>query len=378
MMVWLATLLLSVLIGCKDPTVGQGAQPAGPAYVFDWPRIADTSTTALTTNFYNSAGRYFNADNAGNATFNYWPQAHALDVLVDAYGRTGDARYVAMMNDWFVGVPKQNGGSFLNEYYDDMGWNALAMLRAYDATKDQKWLDATLMVWADIKTGWNDAYSGGITWRKSQRDYKNTPASGPACILAARLYQRLNHPDDLAWANKIYDWLKATLVDAGSGLVYDGINRTGDGKIDLNWKFTYDQGLWIGAALELYRITKQSVYLNDAVRTANFTLADPTLNPSGVLRDEGGGDGGLFKGVFVRYFTQLTLDPDLPADTRTRYANFLKFNAETLWRSGTTRPAVLYGTNWTSKPGTKTDLTTQLSGAMLMEAMALLKAKHVL
>ncbi|WP_083733022.1 glycoside hydrolase family 76 protein [Spirosoma montaniterrae] len=373
-----AFLIICTLSNCKDPSVGQGALPPTPAYVFGWANIADSSTAVLNTAFWNAGSRYYNTDNRGDTQFQYWPQAHALDVLVDAYQRTSDARYVALMNDWFVGVNRANGNTFLNEYYDDMAWNALAMLRAYDATKDQKWLDATLRVWDDIKTGWNTSQGGGIAWRKGQRDYKNTPSNGPSAILAIRLYQRLKRPDDLAWANRIYDWLKRTLVDEQTGLVYDGINRTGNGQIDLNWKFTYCQGVWIGAGLELYRQTGNAVYLNDALKTANNALSDPGLTTGGLMRDEGEGDGGLFKGILVRYLTLLALEPDAPQTTRSRYVSYLKFNAETLWRNGTTRPALLFGPNWNARVGNRTELKTQLSGAMLMEAMALLKSRNAL
>src|SRR5690606_39804151 len=59
--------------------------------------------------------------------------------------------------------------------------------------------------------------------------------------------------EDLDWAIKIYDWQKRMLVDPVTGFVWDGMNREGDGKIDKDWKFTYCQGVYIGAGLELYR-----------------------------------------------------------------------------------------------------------------------------
>ncbi len=366
-------LIISLLAACTK-SLGQRVEPVAKTYTFNWNSIADSSSNALITQFFNKEGRYYNASSEGSTKFNYWPQAHALDVLVDAYTRTKDSRYLAHMNDWFLGVPVKNGNTFLNTYYDDMLWNALAMLRAYDATQDKKWLDATQVLWEDIKLGWSDVQGGGIAWQKKQLSYKNTPANAPAVILAARLYQRLNRPADLDWARKIYDWQLKTLVDPVTGFVYDGINRQNDGKIDKGWKFTYNQGLMIGAGLELFRATKAGTYLKDAIKTANFTLADPVLAASGLLKAEGNGDGGLFKAVLVRYLALLATEPAVPADSRRRYVTFLTFNAETLWQSGTQKPMIVFGPNWANRPTDgKAELTTQLSGATLMEAMTRLK-----
>ncbi|WP_375445805.1 glycoside hydrolase family 76 protein [uncultured Fibrella sp.] len=358
--------LIVHLLAARTSSLAQTGNPGR----LNWNSIADSSSMALDVQFFNKAGRYFNADNSGKTDFNYWPQAHALDLLVDSYTRTNDARYLTYMNDWFLGVPVKNGNSFLNTYYDDMLWNALAMLRAYDATKDKKWLDATQLLWDDIKLGWSNVQGGGIAWQKKQLAYKNTPANAPAVILAARLYQRFERKSDLDWAKKIYDWQLKTLVDPVTGFVYDGINRQNDGKIDLNWKFTYNQGLMIGAGLEMFRATRVETYLNEAIKTANFTLADANLSPAGLLKVEGNGDGGLFKAVFVRYLALLATEPATPAIERNRYVRFLTSNAETLWRSGTRKPAIVFGPNW-AKPPTddKAELTTQLSGAILLEAM---------
>lgn len=56
-----------------------------------------------------------------------------------------------------------------------------------------------------------------------------------------------------------------------------------------------------------------------------------------------------------------------------KYYTFLEHNAETLWTKGTNKQEVLFGTYWGTKPGSTTDLTTQTSGAMLMEAASLLE-----
>jgi predicted alpha-1,6-mannanase (GH76 family) len=359
--------------GSTGPSTGSGQA------AIDWTKAADSSTTALIQKFWNASGNYFNEKNT-NTNFNYWPQAHALDVFVDAYNRTKSTEYKGYMDKWFTGVNQKNGNTFLNDFYDDMEWNALAMLRAYDATGDQKFKDAVDVLWGDIKTGWNTTMGGGIAWRKSMPYYKNTPANAPAAILAARLYKKSNNADDLAWSKKIYTWLKDSLYNKNVGWVYDGINSENDGKRNTTWKFTYNQGVFIGAAVELYSITNDVGYLNDALQAANYTLSDNVLTnlTDNLLRDEGGGDGGLFKGVFVRYLIELIQAPGMLSSDKQRYINFLKHNAQTLWTSGTDKTYLLFGSYWKTPPGATTDLTTQLSGAMLVEAIALLKEKKLL
>src|ERR1700736_4331683 len=119
-------------------------------YAINWQAAADSSTDFLVKNYWNSAAGYFYKDNGGDNTFNYWPQAHALDVMLDADFRNGAQKYAGEYNKWYDGVQAKNGNSFLNHFYDDMEWNALAMLRAFDLTSDPKFKDAVTGLWTDI------------------------------------------------------------------------------------------------------------------------------------------------------------------------------------------------------------------------------------
>lgn len=374
----LALVALAATSCRKDYDLGDmGGGGNAPAPI-EWSAAADSSTQSLVSKFWNASGKYFNESNVSTG-FQYWPQGHALDVLVDAYKRTGDASYKTLMDQWYEGVPVRNNNGFINEFYDDMGWNALAMLRAYDETGEAKYKDAVDILWADLKNGWNSTMGGGIAWRKQMPYYKNTPANGPAAILAARLYKEFNNPDDLQWARRIYGYIKDSLYNRSTGFVYDGINSENDGVRNTTWKFTYNQGLFIGAAVELFKITNESVFLSDAIQAANYTLSDNTLTiqNDNLLRDEGGGDGGLFKGVFVRYFTDLIMTEGLLSSDRTRYSNFLKSNARTLWTEGTDKNYLLFGSYWKNPPAGTTDLTIQLSGAMLIEMAAVLEENNL-
>ena len=361
----LATAFTSCLKEPVDDGPGPGAGQT--SYIYNWPSIADSSYKALIGNFYNPTGKYFNQSNS-NVNFNYWPNAHALDVLVDAYLRTNDATIKARMDELLDGMKVKNGNTYINYYYDDMEWMTLACLRAYEATSDDRYKTTAELLWTDIKGGWDDTFGGGFYWRKDRMN-KNTPANAPACIIASRMYQLNRNGEDLDWAKKSYKWQKDNLVDPVTGLVWDGLDATGTNK---DWKFTYNQGVFMGAGIELYKITGEQVYLTDAVKTANNALGGE-FSSNNIMKDEGGGDGGLFKGVLVRYMMLLITDGNLSSADAAKYISFLKINGETLWLQGTTRPQVLFNTNWTTK-ATATDLTTQLSAAMLIEAVARLKA----
>ncbi|WP_460680891.1 glycoside hydrolase family 76 protein [Mucilaginibacter koreensis] len=340
---------------------------------YTYAATADSLQTATYNTFISANGSYFVQNNAGNTNYNYWPQAHTLDVFTDAFLRTKNEIYRQRMKSLLNGTRATNGNKYQNDYYDDMEWLALASLRAFEATQDNDYLTAATTLWTDIKTGVNSQQGGGIAWRKTQLGYKNTPANAPAIIFACRLYRLQKNQADLDLAKSLYSWMKTTLVDASSGIIWDGINSAGNGQLDKN-KFTYNQGVFIGAALELYNVTKDASYLNDAVKNASATIADPDITPGGLLKSEGQGDGGLFKGILVRYMTLLIQNGDISATSRDAYVNFMKYNAQTLYSKGIARPSMMVSPDWKTLPSGSTDLTTQISGVTMMEAAATLKA----
>jgi predicted alpha-1,6-mannanase (GH76 family) len=344
---------------------------------YNYAALADSLQKQTYSTFLSANGRYFIQDNQGNNTFHYWPNAHVLDVLTDAYLRTADQVYVQRMKSLLDGIKAQNNGVFPNDFYDDMGWLALSSLKAYEITKDEAYVQATNILWTDMKKGITAVQGGGMGWSKGKPGFKNTPANGPAIILAARLYRLQNKAEDLQTAKSLYTWLKSTLVEPGTFIVWDGINYDGTGQLSKS-KYTYNAGLFIGAALEMYKTTKEAGYLTDAVKTASALINDVELSPGGILKDEGQGDGGLFKGVVVRYLTLLINEPDLPVAARHKFADFIRYNAQTLYKQGISRPALMISPAWNKAPQAKTDLTTQLSGIMLIEAAAQLKKSGIL
>lgn len=300
--------------------------------------------------------------------FYYWWQAHVLDVLVDAWERSGEAELPQRIARFCHSLESYNGNTFKHNYYDDMEWTALALLRAYDTTGDSWYKEKTLDLWEDIKTAWNEHYGGGMAWKKDQLDYKNTPANAPAAILAARLYRRFGDSENLAWSKKIYAWNLTHLVDPITGFVWDGVNRLGDGQIDKEWTFTYCQGVFIGAGVELYQCTGDAAYLEQARRTAGACFDQLCEPDTDLLPNEGIDDTGLFKGILIRYLVELLrVDPECP-----RVRSVILANAERLWNAGLLQPSGLCGPSWKEQPTLPVQLSVQLSGLMLLEAAAIL------
>ncbi|PST82518.1 alpha-1,6-mannanase [Pedobacter yulinensis] len=350
-------------------------------YNINWNTAADSSSRSFTSVYFNSTKNHFNNDNFGAiGQFDYWPEAHGLDVLVDAYVRTKDDFYKQKIAAFYEGVKKKNGNRFWNNYYDDMGWHGMAHMRALEATGDTRYEQSAKELWTAIIDGWNEEDGGGIPWNhentKEGRS-KGVPSNGPAAIIAARRWQKYGQSEivrgetNLVWLSRIYNWIKEHRVVQQSGRVFEDINNNqGD--------WTYNAGTYMGAALEYYKITGNKVYLNDAMKTADWTTSTLVNSTNKVLSDwaeQQDHDVNLFKGIFVRYLTELILHKDLPESARRRYVNFLKNSAQILWTKGTTKtPVVLFGFRWWEAPASVGGLRAQLSGAMLMEAMAKIKA----
>jgi predicted alpha-1,6-mannanase (GH76 family) len=212
----------------------------------------------------------------------YWWQAQLLDVLEDAQEREPSPKTSRRIDNLITGQRRANHGRLTNDYYDDMGWMALALLRAGRQDEAQD-------LWETISQAWNDQHGGGIPWRVQQPNYKNTPANGPAAILAARL----GHRD---WAQRIVDWMESVLIDTATGDVRDGIDRRGDGQLEPKWRFSYNYGVALAAELELGR-------REPAERIAAAGIA--RCAPDKILQGETSGDGALFKGIFARYLALL-------------------------------------------------------------------------
>ncbi|MFB9689629.1 glycoside hydrolase family 76 protein [Amycolatopsis plumensis] len=286
--------------------------------------------------------------------WNYWWQAHLLDTLVDAQLRAPSSGRFALIRSFVRSVRLRNFGKWTNDYYDDIAWLGLALQRVSALGIDVG--PALAAIDTQLLSGWTSAAGGGIWWRRGD-DFKNAPANGPAAIFHAR-------SGNLSQAREMTAWLTSTLVDPASGLVWDGI-RADTGEL-VKHIFTYCQGVYLGACLELSLV-------DDAARTVRAVAEH--LAPGGVIRGQGGGDGGLFAAILARYLALAARA--LPGPEAATARSLVLTSAEACWSGAAT--GLVFSAEWARpapwplpEDAPERDMSVQVGGWMLLEAAATL------
>lgn len=145
------------------------------------------------------------------------------------------------------------------------------------------------------------SYGGGLIWNESKTS-KNACINGPAMVACCYLAQSTG---DASYYNKaidLYKWSKTYLFNPETGKVNDAVNldkATQTIKV-FPWSSTYNQGTYMGAAVMLYKHTKDPEYLDDARKIAHYTK-DTMYKGQVINNEDNGADLPGFKGIFARY-----------------------------------------------------------------------------
>lgn len=379
-----AALLCATACGREDTyKAGFFTPDTGIESRYDWDAAADSAVNVLVDRFMDkNTGTFWTiSDNVDPrlSTFNYWPQAHAMDVIVDAYLRIKDSdperagQYEKYMASWHKNrANNYNGPDYYNAYTDDMEWIVLTLLRMYEATGVQEYFDFardTYDKW--IITRWtDDENGGGIRWSLDAGNSKNACSNGPAAICAMRLYGFTSEQKYMDDAVKIYGWLSENLYNPSTGMVAD--NMAG-GKVN-GGALSYNQGTFMGAAHLLYKATKDSRYLAEAMKAARHQM--DSRSTDGIMNaeaDKANSDNALFKGIFIRYATLMVNDTVFDFRFREELKRYISQNAITCWSDGIDKSEgsdMFFNYDWRSPyTGENGYLNPQVSATTLIEAM---------
>ncbi|MGG6269382.1 glycoside hydrolase family 76 protein [Leptolyngbya sp. AN03gr2] len=305
--------------------------------------------------FYNTGTGLWN-------TSNWWNAANALEATIEYSRITDSLTYRSNIYNTFYQKPRYK--NFINPWFrDDDGWWAIAWIRAYDLTGEQKYLDQAKVIFWDMTTGWDDVCNGGLYWHKRELNYKNAITNGLLMSVAAKL--NLREPNDkryLEWTQKIWEWYQQSGMINADNLVNDGLDSNCRNNGKTTW--TYNQGVLIGALVDLYRGTKDAELLKQAEAIADASIVK--LSRNGILREpcednnDCGNDGPQFKGIFMRNLADLYQVRPKPT-----YREFIQRNAESIWANRNEQNQ--FGLNWASSVD-KADATRQTSAIDALNA----------
>jgi predicted alpha-1,6-mannanase (GH76 family) len=211
---------------------------------------------------------------------------------------------------------RNDGKRFTNMFMDDTAWWALAWIRAYDLTHDQRYLD-TAKHDADYIYSFKDQVCGGGVWWSTDKAYKNAITNELFVKLAASIYNRTHEKVYLDRALEIDRWFDASGMVNGRLLINDGLTQDGACKNNGGIPWSYNQGVILGGLVELSRATGDASYLARARALADASTTTDPVTKNGITHDvceEASdpcpGDGSAFKGIYLRNLGEL--DDALP------------------------------------------------------------------
>lgn len=318
-------------------------------------------------------------------TTGWWNAANAITAITDSMRITGSKQYVGVLANTFKEAQKTipteqrtdpkkeltGFPGFLNKYYDDEGWWALAWIDAYDLTKDPRYLTMAQSIFEDMAGGWDETCGGGIWWSKD-RNYKNAIANELFFSVAAHLATRIYDAEGQRyadWAKKEWQWFRATgMINSdhlvNDGLVIDAAKKTCRNNQKTIW--TYNQGVLIGALTEWSKTGGDATMLTWARQIGDASVAHFT-GKDGILHEpcepKCSADGIQFKGIFLRNLRDLNeVAPD-PI-----FAKAFAVSSESIWSKSRTAQNT-FGVVWSGPPG-QPDAGTQSSALDALVAAA--------
>lgn len=285
-------------------------------------------------------------------TTGWWNAANVLTGIIRYTAATGDKTYEWVIENTFLKTkkivapasqdyPEQRTENYINEYYDDEGWWALAWVEAFDLTGEQKYLEMAKTIFEDMKGGWDDRCGGGILWKKNLL-YKSAISNELFLLLATRLALRHENREYYQnWANKEWVWFSQTGMINNLPLVHDGVKEDCLAK---GRHYTYNQGVILAGLVDLYKLDGRQEHIDLASKIAMAAIKNMST-PEGILKghpkQEDGADGVQFKGIFMRhlgYLYKQTRNPE--------FKDYLLKNAKSIEKSATENGTYLIGSQW--------------------------------
>lgn len=262
----------------------------------------------------------------------WWNSANSANALLDYMRLSGSKEYLSALDNVFE---KNKAANFITDKLDDNAMWGIAWLKAYDLTKNSKYLDVAKLIANDLNTaGWDTVCSGGIYQMRDKSTGKGAVENELFIALTAGLHNRISGDTNyLNLAVKGWNWLLKSGLINSKNLVNEALGP--DCKNDGGPTWSFNQGIILGAAAELYQAKKDNAYLTKAKDIASASMKD-LATAAGIVREKNEsscgdclGDERISKGIYVRFLRDFAIATDDSA-----ISSFLKNNAQTAWSKG--------------------------------------------
>jgi len=277
----------------------------------------------------------------------WWNSANGISALARVSGVLHTREFDSIFANTFLAAQKKHPG-FLNEFYDDEGWWALAWLDVYELRGGARYRAMAETIFADMSSGWSDSCGGGIWWKKNEH-YKNAIANELFLSVAVRLAENTRGSDRakyMDWAKRETSWFVQSGMINAQGLINDGLDDACRNNEKTEW--TYNQGVILTGLAGVARLNGDRAARVLGERIAH-AVALHLVDADGILHDpcepNCGEDGGQFKGILVRNLVTIER-----ASRSADIGLLLKRNAESVWTKAKTDDG-WFAVNWAGPPG---------------------------
>ena len=262
----------------------------------------------------------------------FWGIAEVMEAMLDGYETTGKSIYKEMFQNTYKDFIARNGDYWSNnDFNDDIAWAVLDSVRAYLLFGDQSYLDIAKKNWDFMyKRGTEGRTDGLIRWshENGRGDGTTSCINGPATVGACYLAIATGDESYYTKAKSVFDaWRNSSLyVREGddAGHVWDSPGN--------NWRSTYNQGTFLGAAIMLYEKYGTQQYYDDACNVMANTVKGLCYN--NILKEENTNSGDLsgMRGILMRYMRKFIVDFN-----KGEYLSFFKDNAKVAWMNSNSK-----------------------------------------
>jgi len=241
--------------------------------------------------------------------------------------------------------PVYGGGT---RFYDDNATIGLDYLENYNITKNQHYLDQAEKCLAFDFTGESNDVGGGLFWNEDEKysgaaNYlKAACSSSFATNLSLSLYDITKKPEYLVFGKRMYDWMKNKLQDPDDLIYWNDVAITTG--LPNKTKWDYNSGMMLCAASQLYKITGEQHYLDDAKALAEATFSFFTISSDKVGRQFPDHDPWFTTILFRGYLSYYEID----TTKNTKYIDAMIKNVDYAWLHSRTYQGFFYE-DWSGK-----------------------------